>query len=286
MTSAIDFLRASQDGSGGWGYFAGHRPVTEATATVLLALRDKDEEKNMVDGGVRWLLSTQHEDGGWGYVEDDDESGWQTAWAVLALSKLQIGDDHYRRGVEWLVDVKPLGYQADDFSRSDETNQVSDPVVNSWPWYPGEATWVEPTSLAILALDKERGDPVVSKRIKHALAYLEERRCPGGGWNVGNPVMFGSALPGRAPQTAIALIAKSGWESSPHHPQDIETMQQDMIQDGSPLALGWGCLALRVLGMGDDNAASRLSSLQKSNGSWLNNNYFTGVAVMAERGFL
>jgi hypothetical protein len=38
--------------------------------------------------------------------------------------------------------------------------------------------------------------------------------------------------------------------------------------------------------MGDDNAASRLSSLQKSNGSWLNNNYFTGVAVMAERGFL
>ena len=284
MTSALDFLRTSQDASGGWGYFPGHYPTTEATAAVLLALRDQTQGSAMVESGLRWLRSTQHADGGWGYVADDEESGWQTAWAVLAFNKTQIYDEYYRRGGEWLINVKPLEYRGDDFSNLSQTKDTSDSIVNSWPWYPGEATWVEPTSLAILALENDKTNQAAAIRSKHGLNYLQQRRCPGGGWNVGNPVMFESALLGHASQTALALLALLTSDSVLYEQRDIETMRRDMFIDGSPLALGWGSLALRMLSLENADAATRIASLQKQNGSWSNNSYHTGVILMAERG--
>lgn len=286
MASAIDFLRMSQDTSGGWGYLPGHSPTTEATAAVLLALRDQAQAARMLECGLGWLRATQNEDGGWGYAEGDEESGWQTAWAVLAISKILISDESYRRGVEWLTKVKPLGHRGDDFSNMESTEDTSAPVVYSWPWYPGEATWVEPTSLAILALEKESANQVVSLRVKHALTYLKQRRCPGGGWNVGNPVMFDVVLPGRAPQTALALLALLTADSNPYEEQDIKILLQDMFEDSSALGLGLGSLALRSLGIDHKEVATRIASLQLENGSWSNNNFFTGIVMMAERGTL
>jgi hypothetical protein len=286
MTSAVDFLRTSQDASQGWGYLPGHFPSTEATAAVLLALREDPQAAKLVESGVGWLRSTQHADGGWGYMADDEESGWQTAWAVLALGKLRIFDQAYRRGVEWLVNVKPLGFRGDDFSNLDQTQDTNDAIVNSWPWFPGEATWVEPTSLAILALVNEVNNQPAAARVKLGLDYLSQRRCPEGGWNVGNPVMFDSALLGHAPQTSLALMALQSSGNSTYEERDIEALRRDLRLDNSPLALGLGCLALRVWGLDADDLAGKLASLQKENGSWTNNCYHTALALMAERGYL
>ena len=286
MVSALDFLRKAQDASGGWGYYPGFYPTTEATATVLLALRGQEGAADMLEGGLRWLRSAQNEDGGWGYVEDDDESGWQTAWAVLAFSKMQIDDEYYRRGVEWLVNVKPLGYRGDDFTNLEGNAGTSDSVVNSWPWYPGEATWVEPTSLAILALQKESANPAVATRSQHAFNYLRERRCPGGGWNVGNPVMFDVALVGRAPQTAQAILALLTAFPNPYDQADVEIMRRDMSEDGSPLVMAWGNLALRIMGLDDSDTAAKVAAMQLENGSWSNNCFHTARVLIAERGSL
>jgi hypothetical protein len=285
MTSAFDFLRSSQDTSGGWGYFPGHYPTTEATAAVLLAIRDDPGVVDLAQSGLGWLRNTQHEDGGWGYAADDEESGWLTAWAVLAFNRLRIFDQAYRRGVEWLINVKPLGYRGDDFSNLDQPNQANEAILYSWPWYPGEATWVEPTSLAILALTGEVNNQPAVARVRHGLDYLTQRRCPKGGWNVGNPVMFDSALLGHAPQTALALMALQA-EGIGYEDRDIEALRLDLNKDGGPLAIGLACLAMQVFGINADDLANRLASMQKENGSWSNNCYHTAVALMAERGSL
>lgn len=285
MASAIDFLRSVQDASGGWGYYQGHYPTTEATAAVILALRDQQDAVDILDVGLHWLRSTQHEDGGWGYTKDDLESGWQTAWSVLVFSKMNFNDDYYHRGVEWLVNVAPLNYRGDDFSNLDDT-VTNDSVINSWPWYPGEATWVEPTSLAILALEKEKANLYVSQRLKHAFTYLKERRCPGGGWNVGNPVMFDVALLGRAPETAVALLALLTAFPEPCDQNDIEIMRREMAEENSAISLGWGTLALRKIGLDSSDSLAKLTSTQLDNGSWMNNCYHTALALMAERGYL
>jgi hypothetical protein len=286
MASAFDFLRVSQDATGGWGYLPGHYPTVEATAAVIIALRDEPRASKMVEWGFRWLRTTQHTDGGWGYAADDEESGWGTAWAVLAFAKRQIYDETYRRGVEWLINTKSLGNRDDDFSKLDELVDASDSIVHSWPWYPGEAGWVEPTSLSILALEKEKDNQAIATRLKQSFTYLQQRRCPNGGWNVGNPMMYEKALPGRASQTAVVILAllTSGLEL--YEQQDIVTMRNDMFADGSPLALGWGRLVHRVLGLDDGGANAVIASLQQENGSWSNNSLHTAVVLMAERGNL
>ena len=98
--------------------------------------------------------------------------------------------------------------------------------------------------------------------------------------------MFDTALLGHSPQTAIALMALHTSDSVLSEDRDIETMRNDMMKDGSPLALGLGCLALRILGIDSTDAFDRLTSLQKENGSWSNNCYHTALVLLAERGTL
>ena len=63
------------------------------------------------------------------------------------------------------------------------------------PWLPEQASWVEPTALGILALGQAPASAESSARVSEAVQYLVDRRCHGGGWNFGNPVMLGAALP-------------------------------------------------------------------------------------------
>ena len=96
--------------------------------------------------------------------------------------------------------------------------------------------------------------------------------------------MFEQALPARAPQTAVALIAMLASGSNPKDENDIAAMRRDMLDDVSPLALAWGSLALKLLGYDHADMITMLSSLQQENGSWTDNNYHTAIALMAERG--
>ena len=284
VASAQAFLLATQNPDSGWGYAAGQASTVEATAASVLALRDESAGNLARRASLAWLGAAQHADGGWGLGAGDPESGWSTAWGVLALTDDGAAADAMRRGATWLVSVKTLGLEGDGLQRVMREKFAIDPNLHGWPWLPDEAGWVEPTSLAMLALTAPSVTSAAQERLDEGTRYLVDRRCHGGGWNFGNPVMLGGQLPPRAHPTAWALLALTRVAPDVIRPEDLAALRGEMRRDGGALALAWGLLALRVLGQDDAEAANRLRAQQQADGSWNSNPFHTAVALLAERG--
>lgn len=283
-TSGADFLQRASNPDGGWGYALGHPSCVEATAAATLALRDVPGTGGARDRAVRWLTTAQHRDGGWGYSIEDPESGWETAWAVLALADAPDGTPA-SRGATWLLALKPQAVEDAMLAEAQKKTAI-DISLNGWPWLPGQASWVEPTALSLLALSvsPKSGAPVA--RLDEAVRYLADRRCSAGGWNFGNPVMLGAHLPPRPHPTAWALMALAKLQREAILPEDVKALRTEMASDGGALALGLGSLALRTLDENDDEAVASLTALQTADGGWNENPYHTAIALMALRGSL
>ncbi|MBN1335278.1 MAG: terpene cyclase/mutase family protein [Deltaproteobacteria bacterium] len=279
---ACDFLRACARPGGGWGYGPDRDTLVEPTASVVLALAGTALEVHETAQAVSWLEQAQHADGGWGLHRDDPESGWSTAWAVQALLRAGVAGEAVVRGRAWLASV-PLaatGKGADEALWTD--NLRIDPTLQGWPWRPDEASWVEPTAHVLLAL--EPADPSVRDRGLGAVRYLADRRCAGGGWNVGNPYMFGRPFPARAHPTAVAVFALARWSPATLRSEDTSTLRAAMQEEGGAGALAWGLIALGSLGLDDPEARTRLSGLQDPGGGWEGDPHVTALALRALAG--
>ena len=83
VTRALDFILASQNGDGGWGYKPGGMSYVEPTSAVLLALESTGQSAVAVyTHGRDFLLQLQRPDGGWSIAALDPDSGWMTGWAI------------------------------------------------------------------------------------------------------------------------------------------------------------------------------------------------------------
>ncbi len=284
------FLLRTQNDDGGWGYIAGHASNVEATAAVTLALTRAAAESDAARRGVAWLQAGQHGDGGWGLTADDAESGWQTAWAVLALARCGGDEVAVRRGMAWLLAVQPARFEKAEDVRWMKAVLGINPHLLGWPWLPDQAGWVEPTALALLALAPRAAAPEVGPRLAEGVRYLQDRRCTGGGWNVGNPVMFSRPLPPRAVPTAWVLLALAAVAPEAIEEGDVRVLRREMLADGGVPALAWGLLALASLaafiapGQEDRMAADRLREEQAADGGWDASPYHTAVALLALTG--
>ena len=136
------------------------------------------------------------------------------------------------------------------------------------------------SSLAILAL-RAAGLVDEEPRVDSGLAYLTDRRCSNGGWNVGNPRMFDQELPPRAVPSACALLALARCKPALIDSADVEALKQEIDQDAGVLALAWGVMALRVMEEESADFLSLLANLQLPDGSWNRNSYHTALAAMA-----
>lgn len=282
-TSPIAFLLTSQYRDGGWGYTAGGAAAVEPTAVALLALRNEPSASPLRERAIAWLRAAQHRDGGWGLNAEDPESAWQTAWGILTLARAGRDPAAVERGRRWLLAVEAF-VGADEMNAEWRRLLNIDPRLRGWPWRPDEASWVEPTALALLALAGETSSAQAAARIEEATHYLTDRHCAGGGWNFGNPVMLGAALPPRAQPTALALLALARHAPDAIQPADVAVLRGEMAREGGALALAWGLLALRVLGEDDALAAATLAARQREDGGWDASPYHTGLALLALSG--
>jgi hypothetical protein len=285
MATSIDYLISAQHENGGWGYATKQKPVVEPTAAVLLAIRNEPLASDSFQRGISWLLSCQHQDGGWGINKDDLESGWQTAWALLAMRYSNQNQESISKSLEWLSTVGTLDITLEEFQKP-EIPKRDNIGAFIWPWLPGQAGWIEPTAMAVLALEGMTKSQLADFRISAALNYFRQYRSADGGWNIGNATALDTVVIPRAYPTTLVLMALSRIAQSEIKSIDLVALHQDMQRDPSILIQSSGLLGLRTMGEDEEALISNITKNQLPNGSWENNPFFTAWASMAFRGYL
>jgi hypothetical protein len=245
---SVSLLINKQNRDGGWPYVRG-ASWTEPTVYAVLALLAAGE-KSPAERGLHWLRSRQLSDGGWPPQTGFDESNWVTALAALVPPEL-LGVKSHQRAIHWLLGT--TGEESTTVFRLrrwllGDLPQHRQPA--GWPWVGGPAAWVVPTSLAMLALDKEnmlRPSRALQDRLTDGRAFLMERMCVAGGWNHGSVHVYGvEGLP-YPETTGVALAAVRGVRS-PAIDRAISAAQRFLTDCRSADALNWLRLGLLAHG--------------------------------------
>jgi len=185
----------------GWGYRSGAQGAVEPTAWATLALQPLEpSDSKILSSASEWLRRTQTTEGAWPTGSGNEPGCWVTALACLALlNQPERDEDAVARGARWLCSTWPaegnlIWRLRNRLHRKQESVVDQDHSLRGWSWTPGTASWVEPTAYSLLLLQNvpERIRPSqASERIQLAERMLYDRACPGGGWNTGNPSVYG-----------------------------------------------------------------------------------------------
>jgi hypothetical protein len=202
--------KSRQNRDGGWAYNKGCS-WTEPTAFVLLAQSVTQVDRTSFEAGLQFLRSTQRRDGGWSPQPDVAESTWVTALAAL-LPEEAVGAERLKRALAWFQQM---------------IHGVNEKHPDGWPWFPGTAAWVIPTSLGILAFERAltRGENKrLRQRVNSAREFLAGRMCADGGWNHGANRAMGRDGDSYPETTGIALTAL--YRAARLQTNDGETMKR------------------------------------------------------------
>jgi hypothetical protein len=253
---SIDVLIHQQNADGGWPYHCG-KSWTEPTVYAVMALLAAGESR-AAGSGLNWLAAAQRPDGGWAPQPGVEESTWVTGLVALLPVEL-LGRARHAAAIGWLMGTvgreSTLAYRVREFLLGHSIPPEQEFV--GWPWVPGAAAWVGPTSVAILALDKERRrNPSgrMVERIDAGRNFLLQRMCGGGGWNHGSARPLGYDSDPYPETTGMALAALRGVQS-PKVDRSLEIARRFLAQCRSADAFNW--LRLGLLAHGQLSPESR-----------------------------
>jgi hypothetical protein len=242
---SIGELVGKQNRDGGWPYVRG-ASWTEPTVYAVLALWDAGETE-YARRGLRWIARNERADGGWPAQAGIDQSTWVTALVALLPPEL-LGQEAHRRAIAWLLGMtgeeSTLTYRVREWLLGNMRVAKRQPA--GWPWVPGTAAWVGPTSLAILALEKENSrkpQADLRRRVQEGRSFLMGRMCRGGGWNHGSPRAYGYESRPYPETTGQALAALRGVRS-PEVDQALTVARRFLAECRSADALNWLRLGL------------------------------------------
>ena len=249
----LEFLITNQNSDGGWGYHPASPSAVEATAWALAALISVRPTPPRAEVCVRardWLLQAQRPDGSWPPFPGQPQGCWVTSVASQALHLQGGAQNAVERGLHWLLNAWPaegtLWWRLrQTFFPSRVVRQ--DSSLRGWNWTPGTASWVEPTAHALLflrSLPLQMLPPLAAKRRQLAERMLYDRMCPGGGWNSGNPLVYGVAGVPRIGPTAWALLALRDHAERAEIQMSLEWLEgvYGAIHGPASLALAHRCL--------------------------------------------
>lgn len=237
--------------SGAWAYHQGQDAV-EPTCLALMAIREVQGTRGAL--AARWLADQQTASGGWNAFEGHDGNGcWTTSLVVISLINSYPKSAGLQQAVRWLMNAR--GRESHWLWRwkfqTIDTKVRFNPRKYGWSWVDGTTSWVIPTALAVIALQKAVGsgrcqDGKCRGRIQLGCELLLDRMCPNGGWNAGNSVVFGVPLEPHIDATAIALLALRHYPALAAIEQCLRWLGPRVVQCPSPFSLAWAVLAMDV----------------------------------------
>jgi hypothetical protein len=255
----LSYLRDAQNEDGGWGFQAGLQSRTEPTAWALIAFHEfcsAGTNDKAVARGFGFLQRSQLPDGSWPAVKGRGQGCWVTSLACWAF--LAAGMESQRRlvpGLHWLCEQWPgdAGLWWRLFRRLRASRRVSaqNDSYYGWSWTPGTASWVEPTSYAVIVLHSSPANFLprsARRRQRLAEAMLYDRMCPGGGWNCGNPMVYGIPGEPQVSTTVWALLALRRYASRPENQSSLDWLEKHWRQIQSPGSLALAHIALEEYG--------------------------------------
>jgi hypothetical protein len=234
------------------------------------------------------LLGARNKDGGWGYAPGRRSRIEPTCWAVLALGHSEGHSPDvellraWKRQDDWLVDVPGVppntafnALAGLTLLQDPSTAPLAQPVIGrlvqtkglrleqseavrqnnsiqAWPWVDGTASWVEPTAWCLLLLKRVRSQslsPEAAERIGVGEQLLFDRVCHEGGWNYGNPEVYGKKLWPYVPTTALALLAMRDHRNHSVVTRSLEQLQKDVASERSVVAIALTIICLRAYGV-------------------------------------
>jgi len=269
------YLKGAQNEDGGWGFQHGSESRVEPTAWALLALSESvtdDAATDAIAPGFQYLLGAQLTDGSWPAAAGQGKGCWVTSLACLALQSQAQFRERLAGGIRWLIDERP-GEAGRWFrflrrlSRARRTVAQNDHYYG-WSWTTGTASWVEPTSAALIALRNSPPELLpaqVQGRIQFAEAMLYDRMSPGGGWNCGNPLVYGVPGEPQVCQTSWALLALRDHPGQPEVQKSLDWLEASWGRIESPGTLALAHIALDLLGRSHADVRTSLCSLYEKN---------------------
>jgi hypothetical protein len=183
---------------------------------ALLALYSPPSGSRVTPEDLAPLMTHQQPNGLWHAVGGAAAGGnfWASAMAVNTLMILGAAPATLAASLDALVGCRPL--EASwlvrlKFRLSDRQVRF-DPTKYGWPWVVDTVSWVVPTSMALITLERARRQGLVrgsefKERLRLGAEMLLDRACPEGGWNAGNAVVYGVPLRPHIDATALALAA-------------------------------------------------------------------------------
>ena len=250
----LPFIRHAQNADGGWGFQPGFESRAEPTCWAILALRGLKSgapSNEMSARGLQFLRKAQLANGSWPASAEVSAGCWVTALACWVLTADLQAREAVAAGVTWICNDWPRGgslwrrWRGRLFSHRKITEQNDS--YRGWGWTPQTSSWVEPTSFALilLAISPIRAlQKAAARRSELARRMLYDRMCPGGGWNCGNPMVYGVAGEPLIVPTVWALLAL---RDKPDRPEFV--MSLDWLEKNIENARGAGSLALARIGM-------------------------------------
>jgi len=252
LPSRLEFLRATQNSDGGWGYFPGKQSWFEPTTYAMLALQSKPDSDAALERAWKLVRSWQLPDGSSRPSGQVEGGTWVTAHAVTLACVRGVYDSNVRAGVDWLLHVvgqeHSLAMRTASYFHLLKTKL--DVSHQGWPWRQGNASWIEPTVHTLVALKKVSGryqSAELERRVREGEELILSRKCSDGGWNVGNPNVLNFDLPSYPESTGLALIGLQG-RSSAELGGPLEVARRFRRETKSSLARVWLTIALRNFG--------------------------------------
>lgn len=250
--TCLPFLRQARNEDGGWGYRPGTASAVEPTVWCLLALGKMAPDSEAIGAGKQWLLKAQNDDGSWSTWPGAGEGNWVTALAGLALEALDGPAAAVENATRWIC----RSHSAEGglrmrvgrlFARKRIVQQ--DFSLRGWSWTPGTSSWVEPTAVALIFLHHLPSAPALpeaAERRRMGEAMLYDRMCPSGGWNLGNPRVYGvEGIPQVGP-TAWALLALQEHSEREENRRSLDWLARNLETMNGPGSVAMAHVALEA----------------------------------------